>query len=150
MKSLPIRQEIANRLNEGKNPKFVRGINSSIEYTDETGLLKIKTINKDPSKAAEIITVVDDLIIKRHEIMYLHAQEELDKLLKYVKQTINPVPLSSGINDLKLTRTEIMVPSFIDKEPVPTKNRLIVIVVFIVIIFINTLLSFMLEGRKKQ
>jgi capsular polysaccharide biosynthesis protein len=149
MKSLPIRQEIAAKLNEGNNPKFVRGINSSIKYTDETGLLKIKTINQDPAKAAEIIRVVDDIVLDRHEKMYLNAQVELDKLLKYVKQTINPVPLSSGINEFRITRTEIMVPSFVDKEPVPTKNRLIVIVVFIVIVFINTLLSFILEGRKK-
>ena len=144
-----MRQEIANRLNETNNLNFIRAIDSSIEYNDETGLLKIRTINRDPAKAAEIVKVVSDIVINRHEILYSNAQDELDKLLKYVKKTISPVPLSSGINELKITKTTLMVPAFIDKDPVPTKKRLIIVVVFVVFVFINTFLSFIMEGRKK-
>ncbi len=149
MQSLPMRQEIAEKLNEKDNLKFISSINSSIEYSDQSGLLKIRNTNTSAVRAAEVVRGVTEIIIQRHRKMYSDAQQDLDNLLKYVKKTIDPIPLSSGVSEFRLTNTEIMVPPFINTEPMPVKIKQTVIIVFIVSMFCCTLISFILEGRKK-
>jgi len=149
MGSLPMRQQIAEKLNEKDEIGFTRALKSRIEYTDEEGLLKIRTTDVKPTRAAEIVRVVTEMILKRHEIIYSNAENDLDKVLKYVKQTINPIPLSSGINEFKITRTDVLVPAFISVDPVPKKRVQAIITVFAIMLFINTIVSFIIEGRKK-
>jgi uncharacterized protein involved in exopolysaccharide biosynthesis len=149
MQSLPMRQQIAERLNEKDNIKFIKALLLSVDYSDEGGLLKIKSGSDSPEKAAKTSRTISEMVISRHEIMYLSAQDELDKVIKYVKKTINPIPLSSGISEFKISKTEIMAPAIEDKEPLPTKRRQTVIAVFFAVLLIMTIISFTLEGRKK-
>lgn len=149
MQSFPVRQQIAEKLNERDNLRFISAINSSIEYTDEGGLLKIRAVDIKPERAAEMVKVAADIIILRHEEMYNKAQEETDKVLQYVKKTVNPIPLSVSIGEFKATKTEVTVLPFVNKEPMPTKRKLVVIMVFFGVFFITILMSFILEGRKK-
>ena len=90
------------------------------------------------------------MVIKRDKDIYLDAQIKMDKVLGYVKRTIEPISLKCAISEFKISETELVTPAIVDTEPLPTKRRQTVMAVFIVVIFINTLLSFILEGRKKQ
>lgn len=148
MRSFPVRQQIAGKLNERDNLKFINAINSSIEYTDEGGLLKIRAVDIKPERAAEMAKVSTDMVIERHSEMYLNAQET-DKALQYVKKTINPIPLSCSIGEFKAKKTEVLVLPFVNKEPIKTKRKLVVIMVFFSMLFITILMSFIVEGRKK-
>jgi len=149
MGSFPMRQQIAEKLNEKDNTPFIEGLELSIEYSDEAGLLKIQAVDRKPLRAAEMVRVVTEMIIERHDIIYSKNQNDLDMVLKYVKKTISPIPLSCGITEFKITKSEIMVPAFVNAYPVHTKRRQTLIMVFFAVLFGTIILSFVLEGRKK-
>ena len=48
MQAYPTRQLIAEKLGEKNNEKFIKAIKNSIEYSDESGLAKIKSVATTP------------------------------------------------------------------------------------------------------
>lgn len=150
MQSLPVRQEIAQNLKKGDNQEFIRSLKTTLECSDENGLLKVRAVSDNPEKAAEIVKAVCGIIMKRHEDKYVNARIELDRVLKYVKETIRPMPLSSGITEFKISKTEIVVGAFTDPDPVPAKRKQLVMIVFFSVLFGMIIVALILEGRKKQ
>ncbi|MFH1369625.1 MAG: hypothetical protein ABII64_10935 [Elusimicrobiota bacterium] len=146
MKSAPMIEEIKSKVNMPKNTN--KGL--EVKYFDVFGLLKIVARDESPEKAAQIVQASADIIIDRHHNLHELSQENLGKAVKFVKEMIRPVPLSSGLSEFRSFPTRIAIPPIIDNSPVKPEKRLRTSTLFIIMLLVTTLASFYSERRKNK
>jgi hypothetical protein len=88
-------------------------------------------------------------LLERHEAIYANERKDLGELIAFVKETIRPMPLSSGISDFRITKTGIAVEPMLQPEPVKSKSCIVALFVLMVTGFIGILVAFYIEGREK-
>lgn len=149
MSSLPIRIEIVSRLKDNNDSKFVESLKDAIIYEDASGFLRIKANGKNPEKAAELVKVTTDIIYSRHQSFYEYAQKELYSTVERIRDFACPIPLTTGIAEFKIEPTRVEIPAIINPTPVGEKKKIVVLTTFFSVLFLNILIAFYLEGRKK-
>jgi hypothetical protein len=149
MSTIPIEQEIAKRAGNADYREVV-----GITYTDasnsNTNLLRISFVSETPQKAAKIVSIASDLLIERHRELYAESLKNTKEVVQFVKETIKPIPLSSGIREFRLVPTTVIIPAILNTDPVKTNKKIVVIGTFIVVFLTMFIISFYLEGRKHR
>ena len=145
MRSIPMLKEISRRL--GLPDGTVR--EESITYIDAAGMLKIQALSDSPDKAYKLVSTATDIITERHAVLFKLSQSNLDNVVKYVKETIKPIPLSSGINEFKIIPTSVLIAPIFEPKPMPSEKLVKVISVFLVSLIITAILSFYIAGKEK-
>jgi LPS O-antigen subunit length determinant protein (WzzB/FepE family) len=146
MKSLPNLMKIAEKVKIQGRERISEDI---VKYESKGDLLKISARAKTPEKAQELVATSMDLVMERHRLLYEDAEKQLATMVKYVRETLHPVPLSSGINELIIRPSSIEVGPVLDNEPVRTKTKVILVLVFVAVLFMDTLVAFYFEGTEK-
>jgi len=156
MQSLPMLKEIAGKLDVAdldiadNDEDFALSLKKTLFYQDSSGLLQISASASTPQKAQKKIQVVMDIIVDRHKLLYEASEKRINKAVRYVKETISPVPLSSGINEFISELTCVEVSPVLLVKPVPRKIKNKVVTVFIIVLFLSIVGSFYLEGKENR
>jgi hypothetical protein len=146
MNTIPNLQKIAAKVNNTSNGRTLKDI---VKYEDKADLLRISAQAETPEKARELVQTATDMVMERERLLYEDAEKQLATLVKYVRETLRPVPLSSGINELMMRPYFVEVAPVLDTEPLKTKTKVIVIGVFIALMFMDILIAFYREGAEK-
>lgn len=153
MTSQYMEEKILKELNIPFNRKNLGKIRSVYNFKDLDALLTIEVRGATPEETLKYVTVGTDILIKRHEGIYQVAQKRLFESMSMIKNRIAPSPLSTSISDIitfNNAPTILEVPPQRIDYPVPTKKRLVVMVVFLMSFLGTSLTSILLEGFKSQ
>ncbi|HEX2974397.1 MAG TPA: Wzz/FepE/Etk N-terminal domain-containing protein [Bacteroidales bacterium] len=118
----------------------------SLKYTETDTLLKVSARASDPEDAQKMVKTATELIIERHRRINEYSEQRLGRMVTYVKEILRPVPLSAGLDEFMVEPTRIEVPPLIMKEPIKVKVKLIVLLVFFGVLFVDILVAFYKEG----
>jgi len=151
MDSWPMRKRIAEEINAtmGGN-QILTTFGGTIVCEDISGFLKIKVYADSPQKAAQYTQIVTKVVFERHQALYNESQKRMRELIKTVREIIQPIPLSAGINELRSEPTRIEVGPQPNDNPVAPDKKKIVSVTFFSVLFLNILLAFYLESRGEK
>jgi hypothetical protein len=145
MASAPMRSKITERAGMKSSAEI-----GDIGYDDASGLLKVTARSASPEKAMQIVQASIDIIIQRHNELHDDSQKNLEQAVKFVKEAIRPVPLSSGLSEFRSSLTTILIPPIYDNKPVKPKGRLRTSTLFVMLFLFTTIISFYIEGRKNK
>jgi capsular polysaccharide biosynthesis protein len=148
MNSSVVRQEVVGKLKDGSKVS-VDTLNDRVKYEELSDLLKIRASGSTPEKAEELAQASTDLLLNRHQILYANAQKDVDQTLKYIKNTVSPVPLGVSMNDMRIEPTRLEVPPVINNKPLPNKAKVAAIAVFFALMLLDILIAFYIEGEEK-
>jgi capsular polysaccharide biosynthesis protein len=123
MESLTIRNQIIKDLAGLKGYESPESLSEVIKYEQLSNLLKVKAEARDPETAKKIVSSAVKIIVARQDKKYQAERAKLDALVKYIKETIRPVPLSSGINEFKFEPTEVEIEPMLINRPVLKANK---------------------------
>ncbi|OGS19482.1 MAG: hypothetical protein A2219_03160 [Elusimicrobia bacterium RIFOXYA2_FULL_50_26] len=150
MTSLPSRKEIARRLDSQDNDRLIDSLTKTIQYNEMGNLLKISAIETSPEKAARYVEAAAGMVNERHKIIYEESQKRLKVLIKEIKENIQPIPLSAGINEFRNRPTTIEIHAIVDPKPMKTTRRKSVITSLLATFFATSLLALFLENNSKR
>lgn len=143
MSSGPMFSEICTKAGVGPG-KFTK-----IDFKEASGYLKIIAKANSPEMAVKLVQVSSDMLLKRHTEFYKHSQERIKNAVLFVKETIKPVPISSGINEFMLEPTSVLVPAVFDSEPKDSDKIAKPLLVFFLVCFVDLLIAIYVERRKE-
>jgi capsular polysaccharide biosynthesis protein len=146
MNSKPMLLEIAKRM----HVNTISEIGGKLEYTDKAGLLNVSAITGSPEKSAQLVQIASGILMERHQAIYEESKKNIDTVVRFIKQTIKPIPLSSGINEFKTSPSQIVIPPVIDTDPLKTNTKMKVIGTFIIFLALTTLISFMGDDKRNK
>lgn len=150
MMSFPMRTAIASKMARETDNDYIDTLESKLKYEDASGLLKIIGYSETPEDAAKLVHAVTDIVSGRHQNLFENAQLRKRALVKEIKDTIKPVPLSAGINDFRIQPTTIEIQPVSRNIPVKPQKRLIVMTVFGSVFFICFMISFYIDTRRNK
>jgi hypothetical protein len=146
MNSLAIRREIAAKMRIDK-ADYVNALTGMLKYKNSSELLEIRSNGQTPAQAHELAQAATGIVLNRHSMLFANAKKDIDQTLRYVKQTVNPMPLSIGINDIRLEPTRIEVAPILSNQPKQSKTMIVVLAIFAVVALLDMLVAFYLEGK---
>ncbi|MBN1824475.1 MAG: hypothetical protein JW803_09165 [Endomicrobiales bacterium] len=147
MDTLTMREEICKNLGNLPGYESPDALKDSIKYKQVAGFLRIEVETYDPEVAEKIVRSALNITYKRHQKKYKEEKLKLDRLVKYVKDTIKPIPLSSGIKEFRVDPSEIALEPVLDRNPIPVNKVKIVLYAFFIVFFLSVIYAFYLESK---
>jgi LPS O-antigen subunit length determinant protein (WzzB/FepE family) len=149
MNSLAIRKEIAAKMRID-NADYVNALEGMLKYKNSSELLEIRSNGRTPAQSHELAQAATGIVLNRHSMLFGNAKKDIDQTLRYVKQTVNPMPLSIGINDIRMEPTRIEVPPVVNSEPKQGKTEITIIAILLVVMLLDMFIAFYNEGKEKK
>lgn len=149
MKTQPILEVIAKNVGENKNASTKKKLASGIRYTDVGGLLEIRASAVSPEDAEQVVSTAVQVIQIRHKEILDKGKESLDNAVKYLGERTRAVNILSNFNDFMIQPTRIEIPT-VSNIPVRSKRDIAALVAFVVLMMVNTMISFYLERKDKN
>lgn len=138
------------RIAEKTGVKSLSEIEGDLDYEDASGLLKVTARATSPEKAVQVAQASIDILIQRHNELHDNSQKNLEQAVRFVKESIRPVPLSSGLSEFRSTPTTIVISPIYNNTPVRPKGKVRTSTLFGILFLVTTIIAFYLEGRKNK
>jgi hypothetical protein len=149
MNSLAIRKEIAGKMQIQK-ADYVNALAGLLKYKNTSELMEIRSLGQTPEQAHALAQAATGVVLSRHAVLFANAKKDIDQTLRYVKQTVNPMPLSIGIKEIRMEPTRIEVPAILDDQPKQSKTKIVVLSVFFAMLLLDMLVALYLQGKEEK
>ncbi|HBU69951.1 MAG TPA: hypothetical protein DEE98_06150 [Elusimicrobia bacterium] len=147
MHSTPQLIEVAKLLKINMDSDTLKTLASSVEFKDLNGYVEIIVTDDNPQYAFMIADAFTKVLYRRHQVLYLNAKSNMKSLIIDVKELLRPIPLSSGVSELRVVPTTVEVPAIINDKPVEIKRKPIVMTMSLIALLITTILAFYIERK---
>jgi hypothetical protein len=68
-------------------------------------LMKIRVVWISAEGAQEIASAAVGTLVERHKVFYSEAEQRLNTMVRYAKEVLRPIPISSGIDAFDIEPT---------------------------------------------
>ena len=142
-----LKAELSNKINSDKN-------SFELFFENNSGFLTVRTISTSSTTAITAPNFIANLIIVRHNEIYIELKDKLFSSIKEIEKKIYPSYLTLALNDVSCEPTKIIsLPTTkLIEVPITSDNKKwrMFFAVFVSLLLLNLMIAFYIDGARKR